>query len=213
MKIILIGAPGAGKGTQAEKLAKVLRIPRLTTGDLFRQAVQEQSSLGNKVKDILDRGALVSDNVVLALMGERMSKPDAKQGFVLDGFPRTLGQAKGLEEWLEEEKLALDYVIALDVSDQEAIQRITGRRQCNQCGAAYHLTFQPPKEDGVCEGCGGVLKQRRDDEEATVRHRLEVYKEQTAPLLKFYENKGLLRTLNGSLAVEEVFRTICSLIK
>lgn len=213
MRFVLIGAPGAGKGTQAEKLSKALKIPRLTTGDLFRQAVQEKSPLGEKVKDILERGALVSDDIVLELMQERMSKSDAKAGFILDGFPRTMGQAKGLESWLEKKQMRLDSVIALEVADKEVVTRISGRRQCAECGAVYHVTAQPPKQENICDACGGNLKQRKDDCEATVLHRLKVYRKETAPLLSYYEKKGLLKKVDGSESVEKIFETIGSLIK
>lgn len=213
MRFILIGAPGAGKGTQAEKLSSYLKIPRITTGDLFRQAVQEKTSLGQKVQDILEKGALVPDTVVLELMAERMSENDAKTGFILDGFPRTLGQAEGLDNWFKKQNGKLDTVIALDISKDEAIRRITGRRQCERCGSAYHLDLQPSKKTGVCDSCGGALKQRGDDQESVVRHRLEVYASLTAPLISFYEGRGLLKRVNGSQPVEEVFHAICSLIK
>lgn len=213
MRILLIGAPGAGKGTQAEKLSKALKIPRLTTGDLFRLAVQEKSPLGEKVKDILERGALVSDDIVLELMQERMSKFDAKAGFILDGFPRTMGQALGLESWLEKKQMRLDSVIALEAADKEVVMRISGRRQCAKCGAVYHVTAQPPKKENSCDACGGNLKQRKDDSEATVLHRLNVYRKETAPLLSYYEKKGLLKKVDGSRGVEKVFETIRSLIK
>lgn len=190
MKIILIGAPGAGKGTQAEKLAKHWGIPKLTTGDLFRAAVQNQTALGKKIQGILEKGALVPDAVVLNLMFERMEKPDCAKGFILDGFPRTVGQAKGLEKWLEQKKFALDAVMALDVSEKVASERILGR-------AAQAL----PSE------------QRKDDNVETVRHRLQVYQKETAPLLRFYEERGLLKKVDGSKTIDQVFGTICSLIK
>lgn len=212
MKIILLGTPGAGKGTQAEKLSENWSIPRITTGDLFREAVRNKTALGKKVQDILERGSLVPDEIVLELMGERMSKADARKGFVLDGFPRTLGQARGLEKWFSEKKETLHAVIALDISREGALQRMTGRRQCERCGSAVHLDFQPPKKAGVCDKCGGALQQRKDDEESVVRHRLEVYEEQTAPLISFYGEKGVLKRVDGGKGVEEVFREICSLI-
>lgn len=213
MRILLIGAPGAGKGTQAEKLANFFKIPRLTTGDLLRQAIQEGTPLGKKVEAILEQGSLVSDPTILELMEERMAKPDAANGFVLDGFPRTVGQAEGLEKWLAEKKWKLDHVIALNVSDSIAVERITGRRQCRKCGAAYHLRFNPPKKEGRCDACGSSLTLRRDDEETTVRHRLRVYTKETAPLVSFYEKKGLLKQVDGSRGPEQIFDALCSLIK
>lgn len=213
MRILLIGAPGAGKGTQAEKLSQTLKIPRITTGDLFRQAVEEKSALGEKVKDILERGALVGDEIVLELMQERMSKPDAMAGFILDGFPRTMGQAEGLEKWLEKKERRLNRVIALEVTDKEVVARISGRRQCTKCGVVYHVTANPPAKENICDACGGPLIQRKDDCESTVRHRLDVYKKETAPLLSYYEKRGLLEKVDGSGSVEKIFSTIRSLIR
>jgi len=212
-RIVLIGPPGAGKGTQAEKLASRLKIPRITTGDLFRQAVQNKTSLGLKVQGILEKGGLVPDEVVLGLMEERMGETDCKMGFVLDGFPRTVGQAEGLDTWLAKRGLSLDGVVALDVPEEEAVTRITGRRQCSRCGVAYHLRFNPPLKKDVCDRCQGSLTQRKDDEENTVRHRLQVYAKETAPLIAFYQKKGLLKKVDGSKGPEQVFESICSLIK
>lgn len=190
MKIILIGAPGAGKGTQAERLAKKKGIPKITTGDLFREAVKNKTPLGLKVQGILESGSLVPDRTVLDLMVERLSKSDCQKGFVLDGFPRTVGQAEGLEEWLEANSVKLDGVIALEVSDTVALNRILGR------AAASH-----PNE------------QRKDDKEETVRHRLHVYQKETAPLFHFYEERGLLKKVDGFQTIDTVYRAICSLIK
>lgn len=190
MKIILIGAPGAGKGTQAERLEKHWRIPKLTTGDLFRVAVQNKTALGQKVQGILERGELVPDQVVLDLMFDRMERSDCAKGFILDGFPRTVGQAKGLEKWLEEKKLALNAVVALEVSEKVAVDRILGRA-----------------------ALADPLEKRKDDKEETVHHRLRVYQQETAPLFQFYEKRGLLKKVDGSKTVEWVFQEICSLIK
>ena len=213
MKIILIGPPGAGKGTQAEKLAVLKNVPRITTGDLFRRAVQEKTALGLKVQSYLEKGALVPDGVVLDLMSERMSKADCKAGFILDGFPRTLGQAEGLKKWMEKNSLRFDAVVVLEVPDDEAVIRISGRRQCGACGSAYHVRFQPPKQAGVCDKCGGALIQRKDDQKGTVRHRLQIYASDTAPLVRFYDQAGLLKKVDGLKKPDVVFQSICSLIK
>lgn len=212
MRLVLIGPPGAGKGTQAERLAKHLSIPRLTTGDLFRQAIQKGTPLGKKVKGILDAGHLVPDEITIALMAERMEQPDCRKGFILDGFPRTVGQAEGLKAWLEEKKLTLHGVLVIKIPEGEAVLRNTGRRQCGGCGAAYHLKFHPPKKEGICDQCGGALTQRPDDREKTVRERLRVYQQQTAPLLPFYQSQGLLQQVDGVGSPEKVFAAICSLI-
>lgn len=213
MRLVLIGPPGAGKGTQAERLAAHFKIPRLTTGDLLRQAVADQTPLGKKVKSILDRGALVPDETILELMTERMGGKDCRSGFILDGFPRTVGQALGLEVWLRKKQEFLSAVLAIAIPKEEAILRNTSRRQCAQCGKTYNIRFFPPKKGNRCEDCGGTLKQRSDDKEETVRHRLDVYENQTAPLLSYYDEKKLLKKIDGLQTPDQVFESIRSLIK
>lgn len=213
MRILLIGPPGAGKGTQAGRLAAHLKIPRITTGDLFRQAVQNKTPLGLKVQSYLEKGALVPDKLVLGLMEERMAKPDCKEGFILDGFPRTVGQAEGLGEWMLQREMLLDHVFVLTVPEEEVVLRISGRRQCSDCGAVYHTRYHAPKKEGVCDTCSGKIVQRKDDEEGTIRHRLKVYAQETSPLIRFYEQKGLLKKVDGYQNPEAVFKNIGSLIK
>jgi adenylate kinase len=204
MRVIFLGPPGSGKGTQAARLAAAAGVPQIATGDILRQAAARGTRLGLEAKAHMDRGALVPDDVVVGVVAERLDAPDARKGFVLDGFPRTLAQAEALERLLKDRDAAVERVIALEVSEAELLRRLTGRRVCGRCQAAYHVAFSPPRREGTCDRCGGALAQREDDREATVRRRIEVYRAQTAPLLEHYRSRGLLVTVTGEGSVDEV---------
>lgn len=208
MRLIFLGPPGAGKGTQARTLAAAEGLVQIATGDMLREAVAGGTRLGLEAKSYMDRGALVPDEVVIGLVAERLGRDDARKGFVLDGFPRTVAQAEALERLLKDRNLAVDRVIFFDVSEPELVRRLTGRRVCRQCGTNYHLAFSPPTRAGRCDRCGGELYQREDDAETTVRRRLEVYRSQTSPLLDYYRNRGLLTRIVGEGAPEEIAEAI-----
>ena len=204
MRLLFLGPPGAGKGTQARELAREWGVPQVATGDMLREAMAAGTPLGRAAKQYYDRGELVPDDVILKMVAERFGQPDAAQGFILDGFPRTIAQSDGLGAMLEALGHKLDGVIYFDVSEPELIRRLTGRRLCRQCQTPFHVVSAPPKREGVCDKCGGELYQRVDDSEATVRNRLEVYERQTAPLLDYYRQRGLLRTVSGEGTVDKV---------
>ena len=197
VRIAFLGPPGAGKGTQARDLAQEWAVLHLATGDMLREAVAAGSPLGGEAKDYMDRGALVPDDVIIRMMGERLGRADARRGFILDGFPRTIAQAEALGTLLKDLGLTLDTVVYFDVSEPELLRRLTGRRVCRKCGHTYHLVSNPPKRPGVCDACGGELYQREDDSEATVRNRLDVYRRQTSPLLDYYRQRQMLTTVSG----------------
>ena len=204
MRVVFLGPPGAGKGTQARDLAREWGVPQIATGDILRQAVAAGTRLGREARDYMDRGALVPDEVIVGLVAERLGEPDAAGGFILDGFPRTVAQSEALERLLEETGQALDAVVYFEVSEPELVRRLTGRRVCRECQAAYHTVSAPPRREGTCDRCGGALYQREDDSEATVRTRLEVYTRQTAPLLERYRRRDLLTTVKGEGAIDEI---------
>ena len=208
MRLIFLGPPGAGKGTQARTLAAEEGIPQIATGDMLREAVARGTRLGLEAKSYMDRGALVPDEVVVGLVAERLDRNDAKKGFILDGFPRTVAQAEALERLIKDRDLAVERVIFFEVSESELLRRLTGRRVCRGCGATYHLAFSPPKKAGRCDQCEGELYQREDDGEATVRRRLAVYAEQTSPLLDYYRSRGLLVEVPGEGSPDEIGRAI-----
>ena len=204
MRLVFLGPPGAGKGTQARELAREWRVPHLATGDMLREALAAGTPLGREAKRYMDQGALVPDDVIIGLMRERLGQPDAAQGFIVDGFPRTIAQAEALGQVLKDMGHQLDRVIFFDVSEPELLRRLTGRRICRQCQATYHLVSAPPKQTGVCDKCGGELYQRDDDSEATVTNRLRVYARQTAPLLDDYRDRDLLTTIPGEGAIDTI---------
>ncbi len=208
MRVIFLGPPGAGKGTQARELAKEWGVPQVATGDMLREAVATDAQLGRQARGYMERGALVPDDVIIALIAERLAQPDAKRGFVLDGFPRTTAQAEALGVLLDELGQQLDRVIFFDVSEPELLRRLTGRRSCPACQATYHVVAAPPRQEGVCDRCGSALIQREDDREATVRTRLAVYREQTAPLLDYYQRRGRLARVAGEGSIESIRESI-----
>lgn len=208
MRIILLGPPGAGKGTQAKKLAERYRIPQISTGDILRTAVREGTPLGRTAQSYMNAGKLVPDSVVIGIIEERLRRPDCAEGFMLDGFPRTVSQADALKRVLGKMGIRMDHVLALEMPDDELVLRLTGRRTCRKCGAGYHVTFYPPSAPGECDHCGGELYQREDDKEETIRARLKVYGDQTAPLTECYRQSGLLRPIDGRGSVEEIFSRI-----
>lgn len=208
MNILLMGAPGAGKGTQASALSERLNIPHISTGDMFRKAVSEGTALGLEAKRYMDSGNLVPDEVTIGIVRERLAESDCENGFMLDGFPRTVGQAEALDEMLKGLNKKLDAVLEIKVPFDILIERITGRRICKDCGATYHVHFHPPTKEGVCDKCGGELYQRKDDNENTVQNRLAIYEDSTAPLLGFYKEQGILIQIEGNRPTLEVTDSI-----
>ena len=208
MKIVFMGPPGAGKGTQAEKIVENYQIPHISTGDMFRKAIKDQTELGMEAKRYMDQGALVPDHVTIGIVKDRLSESDCKSGFLLDGFPRTVDQAKALDEILTSLDSKIDYVIYIDVDLDILKERLTGRRICRSCGATYHMIFNPPAVAGTCDKCGGELYQRKDDNEETVGNRLNVYVSQTKPLLDYYSLAGNLVNINGQQSIDLVFEEI-----
>jgi adenylate kinase len=213
MDVILLGPPGSGKGTQAQKMTERYNIPQISTGDILRGAVKERTPLGVEAQGYMDQGRLVPDEVVVGIVRDRLKASDCAEGFILDGFPRTLPQAGALDATMQELKRTIDHVVSIEVDKEELLKRLTGRRTCRTCGAMYHLIFDPPTRDGICDKCGGELYQRDDDQEKTIRERLQVYEEQTAPLIAYYREKKLLRTINGVGEIEEIFRAIVKAIE
>ena len=212
MKIIMLGAPGAGKGTQAKMIADKYQIPHISTGDIFRSNIKEGTELGKEAKTYMDKGLLVPDELTVKILLDRVAKDDCKNGYVLDGFPRTIPQAEVLDEALAKLNDKIDYAIDVDVPDENIIRRMSGRRACLSCGATYHIEHIPPKTEGICDRCGKELVQRDDDKEETVKNRLNVYHEQTQPLIDFYTKKGILKTVDGTVDMKDVFAAIVKIL-
>lgn len=212
MNIILMGLPGAGKGTQASEIVKKFPIPHISTGDMFRKAIKDETDLGKEAKSDMDRGELVPDEVTVGIVKERISEDDAKKGFLLDGFPRTIDQAESLNQIMSELDREIDAVINIEVPEEELMNRLTGRRICEKCGTTYHLVFNPPKVDGICDIDGGKLYQREDDNPETVSNRLSVNVKQSKPILEYYNNKGVLKNIDGSKDIDEVTNDVIDIL-
>lgn len=212
MKIIMLGAPGAGKGTQAKKIAAKYEIPHISTGDIFRANIKEGTELGKKAKTYMDQGLLVPDELVCDLVVDRVQQDDCKKGYILDGFPRTIPQAESLDAALSRLGEAVDYAINVEVPDENIVKRMGGRRACVGCGATYHLVYAAPKKEGICDNCGAELILRDDDKPETVQKRLGVYHEQTQPLIDYYTKKGILKEVDGTMDMRDVFKAIVEIL-
>lgn len=212
MKIIMLGAPGAGKGTQAKKIAEKYHIPHVSTGDIFRANIKDGTELGRKAKEYMDQGALVPDELTIGMLMDRIGKEDCKNGYVLDGFPRTIPQAESLKRALTESGQRIDYAINIDVPDEKIIERMSGRRACISCGATYHIIYNPSKKGELCEACGAKLVLRDDDKPETVKKRLTVYHDQTQPLIDYYKEAGVLVNVDGTRGLDHVFSDIAAVL-
>ncbi len=213
MKIIMLGAPGAGKGTQAKKIAAKYGVPHISTGDIFRANIKNGTELGQKAKVYMDQGLLVPDELVVDLIMDRFQEPDCVKGYVLDGFPRTIPQAKALDDALAKNEDAVEFAIDVDVPDENIVNRMAGRRACVGCGGTYHMVTIPPKQEGICDVCSGELILREDDKPETVEKRLKVYHDQTQPLIEYYKGKGVLKTVDGTKSPETTFEEIIKIIE
>ena len=212
MKIVMLGAPGAGKGTQADKIAEKYNIPHISTGDIFRSNIKAGTELGKKAKSFIDQGLLVPDEVTIGMLLDRIHEADCENGYILDGFPRTIPQAESLTAALKENGEAIDFALDVEVPDANIVNRMAGRRACLKCGATYHTEFAAPKKEGICDKCGSELVLRDDDKPETVLKRLEVYHEQTHPLIDYYKKKGVLHAIDGTLSMETVFKNIVDIL-
>lgn len=213
MKIVMLGAPGAGKGTQAKMISEKYGIPHISTGDILRANIKDNTELGKKAKEYMDKGLLVPDELVVDLVVDRLSQDDAKKGYILDGFPRTIPQAEALTDALAKIGEKLDYAINVDVPDENIVKRMSGRRACVGCGGTYHIVYNPTKVEGVCDACGGELILRDDDKPETVKQRLSVYHEQTQPLINYYTKEGILKEVDGTVALDDVFAAIVKILE
>ncbi|MFC1553202.1 adenylate kinase [candidate division KSB1 bacterium] len=213
MRLILLGAPGVGKGTQAKQIEEKYQIPQISTGDILRAALKEGTELGLKAKEFMNKGELVPDEIIINLIRERLQEKDCENGFILDGFPRSTPQAEALDVLLKNLNIPLDAVVSIDVPEDEIVRRLVSRRLCRNCGKDYNTITNPPPADMVCTDCGGEIYQRDDDKEATIRNRLTVYTNSTAPLVSFYESKGLLKDVNGMQKTEEVYNSIIKILE
>jgi adenylate kinase len=212
MNLVLLGPPGAGKGTQAKMMIDRYRIPQISTGDILRAALKERTPLGLKAKEYMDKGLLVPDEVVIDIIKDRLKEADCRNGYILDGFPRTVAQAQALDKVLAAMNSGIDHIISIEVDKGELIKRLTGRRTCRQCGRGYHVIFDPPLNKDLCDKCQGELYQRDDDNEDTVRNRLEVYDAQTFPLIQFYKEKNLVRSIDGQGGIQQIFDRIVKVL-
>lgn len=212
MKIIMLGAPGAGKGTQAKRIAEKYGVPHISTGDIFRANIKNGTELGKEAKSYMDQGLLVPDELTVRLLLDRVAQDDCRNGYVLDGFPRTIPQAEVLDAELTKLGEKVDYAVNVDVPDENIINRMSGRRACLNCGATYHIVSIPPRKEGICDTCGSELVLRDDDQPETVKNRLKVYHDQTQPLIDYYQAKGVLRSVDGTLPMEEVFEAIVAIL-
>jgi len=212
MKIVMLGAPGAGKGTQAKMIADKYGVPHVSTGDIFRANIKEGTALGLEAKSYMDQGKLVPDELTVRILLDRVAKDDCKNGYVLDGFPRTIPQAEVLKDALAKQNDKIDFAIDVDVPDENIVKRMSGRRACVTCGATYHIEHVPPKKEGICDKCGSELILRDDDKPETVLNRLKVYHEQTQPLIDFYNKEGILKTVDGTIDVKDVFANIVKIL-
>ncbi|MDA8099794.1 MAG: adenylate kinase [Nitrospiraceae bacterium] len=212
IRVVLLGAPGAGKGTQAKMLIDKFKIPQISTGDILRKAVADGTPLGKEAKAIMESGGLVSDKIVLGLVEDRLKQPDCKNGFILDGFPRNTAQAEALDKLLASLNMPITIALTVDVEKGELMKRLTGRRTCKSCQQMYNIYFTPPKKEGVCDKCGGALFQRDDDKEETIKKRLDVYDTQTALIISYYNKKGIMKTVMGVGSIDDIFKKVVALL-